>query len=139
MITNDVGYLIKSINDKLKAKADAELKQFNLTMSQCRVLTFLSSHEGQATQKQIEVFLDVSHPTVVGIVSRMEQNGFVKTWQCEDKRNKKVILTPQALSIDKQMQQNLQDNEQRLLKSLSIEQGKQLVELLQMVLKNLAD
>ena len=40
---NDVGYLIKSINDKLAARADAELKQFNLTMSQCRVFLYLSS------------------------------------------------------------------------------------------------
>ena len=39
---NDVGYLIKSINDKLAARADAELKQFNLTMSQCLSLIHIS-------------------------------------------------------------------------------------------------
>lgn len=53
---NDVGYLIKRINDKLAARADAELKQFNLTMSQCRVFLYLSSRGGQATQKEIETF-----------------------------------------------------------------------------------
>ena len=63
---NDVGYLIKRINDKLAARADAELKQFNLTMSQCRVFLYLSSRDGQATQKEIETFLDVAHPTGLG-------------------------------------------------------------------------
>lgn len=112
---NDVGYLIKSINDKLAARADAELKQFNLTMSQCRVFLYLSSRGGQATQKEIEIFLDVAHPTVVGLVSRMEQNGYVTCWPCEDGRNKYVKLTPQAEAIDKDMQRNQLENEERLL------------------------
>ena len=77
MLKNDVGYLIKSINDKLKVRADAELKKYHLTMSQSRVLIYLRSRGGQATQKEIETFLDVAHPTVVGLVSRMEQNGYV--------------------------------------------------------------
>ena len=68
MPKKDVGYLIKYINDKLKVKADAELKQYNLTLTQSRVFAFLNSCGGQATQKEIEVFLEVSHPTVVGIV-----------------------------------------------------------------------
>ena len=43
MLKNDVGYLIKSINDKLKVRADAELKQYHLTISQSRVLVYLRS------------------------------------------------------------------------------------------------
>ena len=86
---NDVGYLIKRINDKLAVRADAELKQYHLTMSQGRVFLYLSSRGGQATQKEIETFLGVAHPTVVGLVSRMEQSGYVTCWPCEDGRNKK--------------------------------------------------
>lgn len=115
MLKNDVGYLIKSINDKLKVRADAELKQYHLTMSQSRVLVYLRSRGGQATQKEIETFLDVAHPTVVGLVSRMEQNGYVTCWPCEDGRNKYVKLTPQAEAIDKDMQENMHANEEMLL------------------------
>ena len=137
MLKNDVGYLIKSINDKLKVKADAELKQYNLTMAQCRVLTYLSSQGGQATQKEIEVFLNVSHPTVVGIVSRMEQNGYVTCWPCEDGRNKYVRLTPQAEAIDKDMQENMHANEEMLLAPLSPEEREQLRDLLLTVAEHL--
>lgn len=137
MLKNDVGYLIKSINDKLKVKADAELKQYNLTMAQCRVLTYLSSQEGQATQKEIEVFLNVSHPTVVGIVSRMEQNGYVTCWPCEDGRNKYVKLTPQAEAIDKDMQENMHANEEMLLAPLSPEDRERLRDLLLTVAEHL--
>lgn len=134
---NDVGYLIKSINDKLAARADAELKQFNLTMSQRRVFLYLSSRGGQATQKEIEIFLDVAHPTVVGLVSRMEQNGYVICWPCEDGRNKYVKLTPQAEAIDKDMQRNQLENEERLLAPLSPEDRERLRDLLLTVAEHL--
>ena len=137
MLKNDVGYLIKSINDKLKVKADAELKQYNLTMAQCRVLTYLSSQGGQTTQKEIEVFLNVSHPTVVGIVSRMEQNGYVTCWPCEDGRNKYVKLTPQAEAIDKDMQENMHTSEEMLLAPLSPEDRERLRDLLLTVAEHL--
>ena len=137
MIKNDVGYLIKSINDKLKVRADAELKQYHLTMSQSRVLVYLRSRGGQATQKEIETFLDVAHPTVVGLVSRMEQNGYVTCWPCEDGRNKYVKLTPQAEAIDKDMQWNQLENEKMLLAPLSPEERERLRDLLLTVAEHL--
>ena len=137
MMKSDVGYLIKSINDKLTVKVDAELKQFNLTMSQCRVFLYLSSRGGQGTQKEIETFLGVSHPTVVGLVSRMEQNGYVICWPCEDGRNKYVKLTPQAEAIDKDMQRNQLENEEMLLAPLSPEDRERLRDLLLTVAEHL--
>ena len=134
---NDVGYLIKSINDKLKVRADAELKQYHLTMSQSRVLVYLRSRSGQATQKEIETFLDVAHPTVVGLVSRMEQSGYVTCWPCEDGRNKYVKLTPQAEAIDKDMQENMHANEEMLLAPLSPEDREHLRDLLLTVAEHL--
>lgn len=133
----DIGYLIKNINDRLKVKADANLKQYHLTLTQSRVFAFLSNQGGQATQKEIEVFLEVSHPTVVGIVSRMEQNGYVTCWQSEDKRNKNVKLTPQAEAIGTDMEKDIQANEQRLLAPLSEEEQEKLREMLLAVYKNL--
>lgn len=137
MLKNDVGYLIKSINDKLKVRADAELKQYHLTMSQSRVLVYLRSRGGQATQKEIETFLDVAHPTVVGLVSRMEQNGYVTCWPCEDGRNKYVKLTPQAEAIDRDMRENMHANEEMLLVPLSPEDRERLRDLLLTVAEHL--
>ena len=137
MLKNDVGYLIKSINDKLKVRADTELKKYHLTMSQSRVLVYLRSRGGQATQKEIETFLDVAHPTVVGLVSRMEQNGYVTCWPCEDGRNKYVKLTPQAEVIDKDMQENMHVNEEMLLAPLSPEDRERLRDLLLTVAEHL--
>lgn len=74
-----IGCLLKMITDKIKMRADADLAQQGLTLTQSRVLGYLDRSGGQATQKEIEGFLQVSHPTVAGIINRMEQNGFVRS------------------------------------------------------------
>lgn len=138
MPKKDVGYLIKNIHEKLKVKADADLKRYNLTLTQSRVLAFLNSQGGQTTQKEIEVFLEVSHPTVVGIISRMEQNGYVTSWiDKNDKRNKNVKLTKQAEALGMDMEQNIHDTEKKILASLSEEDVAHLREMLLVIYKNL--
>lgn len=138
MAQKDIGYLIKNINDKLKVKADADLKHSNLTLAQSRVLAFLDSQGGQTTQKEIEVYLEVSHPTVVGIISRMEQNGHLQCWVDEnDKRNKIVALTEQAKALGKEIEQRILDNEKKLLASLSEEDIKKLKQMLLVMYNNL--
>lgn len=138
MQKKDIGYLIKLISDKLKANADADLKRYNITLTQSRVFNFLSNKGGQSTQKEIEIFLEVSHPTVVGIVSRMEQNGYVTSWIDEnDKRNKNVKLTKQAELLGMDMEQNIFDTEKNLLVSLSEEDISHLREMLFVIYKNL--
>ncbi|MGN1084802.1 MAG: MarR family winged helix-turn-helix transcriptional regulator [Lachnospiraceae bacterium] len=138
MVKKDIGYFIKNINDKLKARADADLKRYNLTFAQSRVLAFLNSKGGKATQKEIELFLEVSHPTVVGIVSRMEQNGHVISRLDEtDKRNKIVKLTEQAKAIGIDLERNIFTNEQKMLATLSDEDIAQLKRMLTVIYQNL--
>ena len=134
-----IGYLIKSISDRIKVHADKDLKDHNLTLSQSRVVMFLSKHGGQATQKEIEVFMDVSHPTVVGLVSRMEENGFViSRMDDEDRRNKIVTLTAHALTTGANMDKVIGDMESKMLSSLSDKQIDELTEMLETIYRNVS-
>jgi len=133
-----IGYLIKLINDRLKAKADADLKSEHLTLSQSRVLAFLEHKDGQTTQKEIESYLEVSHPTVVGLISRMEQNGFVACClDPSDHRNKIVKLTRKAEKAGKSMEKLIGQHEEMLLKSMTQEERKELQRLLEIVNNNI--
>ena len=76
-MNHGIGYQFKIIDEKIKVRADEDLKRHDLTLMQTRVLGFLAEVGGQATQKEIEDDLEVSHPTVVGLVFRMEQKGFL--------------------------------------------------------------
>ena len=116
-----IGCLLKMITDKIKMRADADLAQQGLTQS--RVLGYLARNGGQATQKEIEGFLQVSHPTVAGIISCMEQNGFVRCWlDPADKRSKIVGQTERAAAIAHEMQATINATEQQMLRSLTPEQ-----------------
>lgn len=113
-------------------------KEYLATFTQSRVFAYLQEKGGLATQKEIELFLEVSHPTVVGIVSRMEQNGYVTTWiDSKDKRNKNVKLTKQAEEIGIDMEKNMLENEKRLLAPLTTEEAERLKELLLLIYSNL--
>lgn len=134
----DLGYLIKRISDKMKATMDADLKQNGLTFSQIRVLEFLDQRNGMATQKQIETYLDVSHPTVVGLVTRMEKNGFLVCYRDEEnRRNKIVSTTEKARHIEHTMHLKRQMVERKLVQGISESEVKQLKRLLRIMSENL--
>lgn len=132
-----IGYLIKSINDKLKIKADEDLKRHKLTLSQSRIVGYLSEKGGAATQKEIEDFLGVSHPTVVGLVARMEQKGMVHTRFERSSRSKFVEMTEYAKTIAEKMGKTINECESNLLFGLSECEILSLEKTLTAILKNL--
>ena len=135
-----VGHLFKIISDRLRAKANAEksMRKNKLTLSQVRVLGFVADSSGKTTQKEIENHLEVSHPTVVGIISRMEKTGYLTSYiDPEDKRNKVVMLTDMATAISNQMRSDMMDREGQLLKGLSEQEISELRRMLNIIYNNL--
>lgn len=133
-----IGYILKQMTDKIKIKADASLKTRNLTFSQVRVLEYISTKGGTVTQKSIEEYLNVSHPTVVGIVSRMEQKGYLVCFpDKEDKRNKIVELTEQAKRLSSELQEEMVSMERKLLQGLTEEQIESLYQMLAILSENI--
>ena len=138
MKKNSIGGIINYISDKVRQKADNNLKDHNVTLSQVRVLNFLWRENGSCSQKQIEDFLQVSHPTVVGLVSRMEQSGYIQTSvSSDDKRNKIVTVTDSGMALASELCRFMDDMDNRMLKGLSEEQQSQLADMLLTVAKNL--
>lgn len=129
--------MIKYISDKVRQKADNNLKDHNVTLSQVRVLNFLWRENGSCSQKQIEDFLQVSHPTVVGLVSRMEQSGYIQTSVSpDDKRNKIVTVTDSGMSLACELCRYMEDIDKRMLVGLPDEQQAQLADMLYIVAQN---
>ena len=130
-----IPYLLKITTDKIRTEADAHLRSINLTMTQSRVLAFIVDHGGTVTQKEIEDFLQVAHPTVVGIVSRMEKNGFLS---CSYERVSKIVsLTDSARAAGEDMVRNMAQHDAVLLKGLSDPEADELRRLLLKVYQNL--
>lgn len=113
------------------------MKSYNLTFSQCRVLGYVERSGGKATQKQIEEYLQVSHPTVVGLLSRLKENGFIECkFDCEYGKNKVVTLTAKAEAFSKQMKNSHKKSEETLLSGFSEAEKAQLERMLLLMWEN---
>lgn len=132
------GYLIKTVSDILGREANSMLKEQDLTWAQSRLIGFLTRNGGERTQKEIENFLEVSHPTVVGIVSRMEQNGFV-TCRTDptDRRNKIVSLTEKSMDAGRIMWDKLIKQDEIMFSGFTAEERDRLDEYLLRIYDNL--
>ena len=137
-MNHGVGYQFKIIDEKIKLRAEEDLRHHGLTLTQTRVMGFLSEMGGQVTQKEIEDDLQVSHPTVVGLVSRMEQKGFLTTRPDPmDRRNKLVELTDKARELDEAIDMTVAQHDAQLLRGFTEEEQETLKEFLSRISRNL--
>lgn len=135
----DVGYLVKSLNDKLEFYANADMAKLGLTFTQSRVLMILHDAGGEMTQKELEIALEVSHPTVVGLVSRMKRAGFLGSRQDErDHRNKIIFLTDKARAVGKMLDEAVRDHNRKMLEGLTREQVEEFYKTMQLIYKNVS-
>lgn len=131
----DIGLLIKNISDNLKKLVDTFFSSSELTFSQVNVLGYISSKQNnRVTQKEIEIFLGVSHPTVTGIIKRLEEKQLIKTEIYVDKGIKKSVeLTKKGLELNSKVCINKKTHEALLTENLSPKEKEQLVCLLEKV------
>ncbi|MFC2662245.1 MAG: MarR family winged helix-turn-helix transcriptional regulator, partial [Eubacterium sp.] len=106
-----------------------------LTLTQSGVLIFLSGHEkNTAPMKEIEKFLGVAQPTVVGIVKRLEQKQYVESFEdAEDHRVKLVHLTASGEEKCRAGRAHMEKAEEALLAPLTEEERGQFLEMLERV------
>ena len=135
----DIGLLFKNITDRIRSSADRSFAAFGLTGTQVQYLAYLTQCGGSATQRSLEERFDVSHPTVIGIVSRLREKGFVSVTMDErDRRSRIVSLTQKAHDVDESLGRGRKQMDQRLVEGFSEEEKEQLRAYLLRILDNAA-
>ena len=133
-----IGMLIKQISFQLRTLADQDLKESDLTWSQAHLLRHLVRNGGSMSQKEIEKEMEITHPTVVGLVKRMEAKGFVESSTCkEDHRVKIVRVTNKALQQETFMHERFHEKEKLMTRGMTDGEVEQLVEFLHVIHNNL--
>lgn len=133
----EIGYLLKMINDNYHSIVNTKLKSKELTSSQSRVLYFIDRSGGSVTQKQIETFLDVSHPTVVGLLSRLQKSGYIECgYDKSHGKNKLVTQTEKAHKFSEEMESFFAENNRVLLEGLMPGEEKELERMLNILYEN---
>ena len=133
------GPLIKQLHDRLEKRANNALREKGLTMMQVSVLLALQEREKkQLSMKELEQRFQIAQPTVVGIVARLEQKGFVEAiGDIADKRIKVARITAAGEACCKDAVIHMQETEERLLRGFSEEEKGTLNALLLRASKNM--
>lgn len=136
---SDIGFCIKQIHDRLEKQANNAMRANGLTMMQVSVLmTLQDTAERQLSMKELERCFGIAQSTVAGIVSRLEQKGFVEALgDPDDKRVKLVHITSAGEKCCAEAACHKEIAEQRLLKGFSEEERKMLGELLAKAARNM--
>lgn len=139
MENETLGLIFRRITHAAKKETDNNLRRLNLTMSQGLILEYLNNtSDEELTQKSIEQHFNLQHPTVSGILKRLEKHGFIITSVNKaDRRVKDISLTEKARQIEEIARQDKKQMEETLVKGLSDEEIETLRRLLTKVLDNM--
>lgn len=132
------GPMMKKISEQMERKANENIKKYRLTLTQGKVILFLADcPDNTATQKELEDYLQVSHPTTVTIVKSMETKGMIQTSLDDaDRRRKNVKLIWGNEEIYRELRENAENLEQGLLMGFSQEEQEQFFSFLKRAYHN---
>ena len=129
----------KKISEKLEKKANENLGKRELTFSQGKVLWYLRKNsEKTVTLSDVAKFLDCTHATVSGLVSRLVKKGYLRIETDQsDHRAKNLFLTEKEMTKFRAMQEHRKQMEETLLQGFEEKERNELLSYLQRVYENL--
>ncbi|MCD8009319.1 MAG: MarR family transcriptional regulator [Lachnospiraceae bacterium] len=132
-----VSFWIKQVDLRIDRGVQHALAAHDLTSTQLKVLVLLYTHPEQVfRQKDLERELQLTNPTVTGILSNMERRGLIRRVKNpQDGRSKVVELTERSHQLKDELMAFAEDFEEKLTEKLSVPEREQLIALLKKLLK----
>ncbi|MSR58046.1 MAG: MarR family transcriptional regulator [Planctomycetaceae bacterium] len=94
-----LGYWVCSTAQACRRALNTELEKQGITFRQWEVLAWIAL-EGEMSQVELAECLGIEAPTLVGILDRMERDGWLDRYCCEkDRRKKRIRATPKADTV----------------------------------------
>ena len=120
-----VGYF-RVIANALRREMDQQVEQFGLTSGQglflSRIWFCQERLHTRVYARDLEEFFSIKHPTVSGILQRLEAGGYIEFCSDEeDRRCKSIRLTRKALDAQTAVEQHIAEVNARLLRGMSAE------------------
>lgn len=136
---NSVAYWIFSTAHQFACTINEELSELGITHRQWEVLAWIS-FAGEMSQTELASKMGIEAPTLVGVLDRMERDGWIVRIPDETDRRKKIIRTTERVEpVWMQMLERGAGIRARVTKGLSEEQLEQLRKTLSIMRDNLSD
>lgn len=135
-----VGYWLCVTATAMQQAINDELSLHGITYRQFQVLAWLA-HEGEElSQAELAGKMEIEPPTLVGLLDRMEQQGWITRVGCpEDRRKKLIRVAPAAEAVWETMVETLLRVRAKATARLTPAQVDSLKEILRVVHGTLAE
>ncbi len=132
------GRYIRILHSSTDQAMTNALASMDLTAAQGHIMGFITHREQPPCARDIEEAFQLSHPTVSGILSRLEQKGFIEMRpDQQDRRCKRIYILPRALELKETMHQTIHATEEKLVQNFTEEEKAQFATLLRRAIDNL--
>lgn len=120
-MSDDIIRIIKKTSDGIEKKANNDLKQYGITLTQCGILVHLSTLENHtAPIKHIEKAFEVSQATMQANIQRLVRKEFIiLSGDPSDKRIKNATLTSKGRAVLVETQASRVENEAYLFSAFT--------------------
>ncbi len=120
---SEFAHNLKTLFFLMKVNLDKNLLKYDLTASQLEVLHFIMRQPNNVNQREIERGLNLSNPTINGLLSRLEEKKFIcRVRDKEDMRNKKIVICPKCREILEEVEVDRCRFEEKIYNDISMQE-----------------
>ena len=114
------------------------LSQMELTAAQGHVMGFLTHQQDPPCALDIAEAFQLSHPTVSGLLKRLESKGFIEFRPDEaDRRCKRIYILSKGRLFDQLIEEKISDIEKQIVRGFSREEQEQFMIYLDRAIANM--
>ena len=132
------GRLLRHLHSSADQAMTNALASVELTAAQGHIMGFINHSPSPPCPRDVEEVFHLSHPTVSGILSRLEKKGFLELRPDEnDRRCKRIYILPKGRQCHETMHQTILNNENRLVQDFTEEEKRIFSDLLTRAIANM--
>ena len=132
------GHLLRILYWCTDQSMTTALEKMELTAAQGHIMAYLAHQETAPCPRDVEAEFQLSHPTVSGLLQRLEQKGFIELRpDPQDRRCKRIYILAKGEECHELMHRTIRENEQRIVSGFTPEEQEQFAVLLRRAITNM--
>ena len=132
------GHLVRILHSCTDQKITAALASMELTAAQGPILGFIEHAEQPPCARDLEEVFHLTHPTVSGLLTRLEKKGFIEFRPDEiDRRCKRIHILDKGRRCNEMMHRIIDENESRMVQDFTREERELFEQFLARAIRNM--
>lgn len=132
------GHLLRLLYCSTSQTMNNALSEMELTSAQGHIMGFLAHRSEAPCPKDVEEQFGLSHPTVSGLLARLEKKEFIELRpDAVDRRCKRIYMKPRGRECDQKLYQTILDNEAKIVQGFTEAEKAQFADFLTRAARNM--